>query len=217
MPCLVAFPIPPMKLLRPLSFSRGYRRAGFSLIEVTLAIGIVAFAFISLFGLVPTGLNVFRASIDTTIGTQIVQEVTDIAQQTDYPTLTNNNSASTYLPANGYWFYDEQGNQITDKGVPVTDSTNALAKASVYTVRTTVRTPSVVPAMNSSLDPGTNGTPVTTTSNVATLQIQIAKNPGHDPNPFSSTRNIPVSSYTAYVARNLGAFIDTTASNPTNP
>ena len=189
-----------MKLARPSSLDR--RRAGFSLIEVTLSIGIVAFAFISLFGLVPTGLNVFRASIDTTIGTQIAQEVTDIAQQTDFATLTNN-SPTSYLPdptnGNAYWFYDEQGNQITDNGVPVTDPHNALVQASVYTVRTTVTTPTAVPALNASTDA------VGTTSNVATLKIQIAKNPGHDPNPFTSTR-ISVNTYTAYVARNLGAF-----------
>ena len=134
-----------MKLRWPPLSPRDRRHAGFSLIEVTLSIGIVAFAFISLFGLVPTGLNVFRASIDTTVGTQIVQEVTDIAQQTDYSTLTNNNSATNYLPATGYWFYDEQGNQITESGVPVTDANSALVKASVYTVRTTVTTPTAVP------------------------------------------------------------------------
>ena len=39
-------------------------RAGFSLVEVIVAMGIVAFAFVGLLGIIPTGLNSFRQSVD---------------------------------------------------------------------------------------------------------------------------------------------------------
>jgi type II secretory pathway pseudopilin PulG len=38
--------------------------AGFSLVEVTLAIGVIAFAFVALLGMLPVGLNTHRQSVD---------------------------------------------------------------------------------------------------------------------------------------------------------
>ena len=40
------------------------RRAGFSLVEVIVALGIVAFAFVGLLGIIPSGLGSFRQSVD---------------------------------------------------------------------------------------------------------------------------------------------------------
>jgi prepilin-type N-terminal cleavage/methylation domain-containing protein len=40
------------------------RRAGFSLVEVIVALGIVAFAFVGLLGIIPSGLSSFRQSVD---------------------------------------------------------------------------------------------------------------------------------------------------------
>jgi uncharacterized protein (TIGR02598 family) len=68
--------------------------AGFSLVEVALAMGIVAFAFIPLLGLVPMGLNTSRQAIDTTIQAQIVQYMTDQAQQTNFSSLSGLASAT---------------------------------------------------------------------------------------------------------------------------
>ena len=39
-------------------------RAGFSLVEVIVAMGVVAFAFVGLLGIIPSGLNSFRQSVD---------------------------------------------------------------------------------------------------------------------------------------------------------
>ena len=39
-------------------------RSGFSLVEVIVALGIVAFAFVGLLGIIPSGLNTFRQSVD---------------------------------------------------------------------------------------------------------------------------------------------------------
>ena len=98
--------------------------SAFSLIEVTLSIGIVAFAFVALLGLLPVGLTTFRQAIDTTVGSQIVQRIVDEAQQTDYPSLIANPVTTRY--------FDDQGNEVA-------------ASASIYTAEIVVTSPSALP------------------------------------------------------------------------
>jgi len=64
------------------------RLAAFSLIEVILAIGIVALAFIPLLGLLPTGLQSFRSAVDQTVASQIAQKIAGEAQQSDFENIT---------------------------------------------------------------------------------------------------------------------------------
>ncbi len=176
---------PPVPSRRP-----SIRERAFSLVEVTLAIGIVAFAFVALFGLVPTGLNVFRSAIDSSIGSQILEQVVQGAQQTDYAYLLQ-----AYVPYTTY--YDEQGNLLIDAktGQPITDTKD---QRSVYTVQAMAKTPTTVPTTGS-------GAP-NTTSNIATLTVKVAKNPGHNPDPFQDSNKANVNVYIAYVARNKSAF-----------
>src|SRR4051812_25466253 len=85
-------------------------KAGFSLIEVTMAIGIVAFAFMSVLGLIPVGLNVFEEAIHTSLEAQIAQRVIDEAQQTDFNALVNDALASG--SSSSVRFFDGQSNEI---------------------------------------------------------------------------------------------------------
>lgn len=48
---------------------------GFSLVEVTLAIGILSFSILTVLGLMPTGLTTMRKAMNSTIETQIVRQV----------------------------------------------------------------------------------------------------------------------------------------------
>jgi len=99
--------------------------SGFSLIEITLALGIIAFGFVTVFGLLPTGLNTFRRAMDISIGGQIAQELLNDAQQTDFDKLVGSGTSGSTGSAGGsaaggagspvYHYYDEQGNEITDK------------------------------------------------------------------------------------------------------
>jgi uncharacterized protein (TIGR02598 family) len=85
-------------------FHRRLRRydSGFSLVEVVIAVGIVAFAFIPMLGLVPMGLNTSRQAIDTTIEAQIIQQMAGQAQQTVFSQLgTLTSSSVTCFDANG--------------------------------------------------------------------------------------------------------------------
>ena len=146
--------------------------AAFSLVEVTLAIGIVAFAFVSVFGLLPSGLHVFRSAIDVSVQTQIVQRLVADAQQTDFDTLKNK-------PVETHYF-DDQGN---DLGTVATE-------ASIYTVLVTVVPTTQLPADAPPSD------------NLVTLQIKIARDPARRTDPFALESNLPTSAHAAFIARN---------------
>lgn len=79
--------------------------AGFTLVEVTLAIGIISFAFVAMFGMLPVGLNVSRQAMDTTIEAQIVQQMKTQALQTDFSMLDELSGADEV-------YFDDQGKQV---------------------------------------------------------------------------------------------------------
>ena len=60
---------------RPSRF-RGIRRAGFSLIEVTIALGIISFALVAIIGLLPVGLNSQKQGADQSRAIQVLNNVT---------------------------------------------------------------------------------------------------------------------------------------------
>ena len=87
------------------------RRAdrAFSLIEITLAIGIIAFAFVGLFGLLPTGLQIFRNSVDVANETWIMQNLNSMVQVTEWPQIVSNLGQ----PNGDIYYFDEEG-RLTD-------------------------------------------------------------------------------------------------------
>lgn len=52
----------------------------FSLIEVTLALGIISFALVAVMALLPTGLNTQRQAVDQSFGVQGLNDVVQILQ-----------------------------------------------------------------------------------------------------------------------------------------
>jgi len=88
------------------------RRAGFSLIEVTLSIAIIAFAFIALIGLLPAGMNVFTQTMDSTNEMRIVSYLTSMMQATDYDRLNDQSFAADiyYFDVDG-GYLDSDRNQ----------------------------------------------------------------------------------------------------------
>jgi uncharacterized protein (TIGR02598 family) len=99
----------------------GLRRAGFSLVEVTLAIGVVAFAFVALFALLPGGMTTFRRTIELGVCSQIAQQVISDLQQTEFArlvgsgTVVSNGGQSFRWPAMGdsrLRYFDEAGNEV---------------------------------------------------------------------------------------------------------
>lgn len=63
--------------------------AAFTLVEVTLALGIVAVSLLSLIGLLPAGLGVLRESMDQTVHAQIVQRIAADVAASDFSALGN--------------------------------------------------------------------------------------------------------------------------------
>ena len=71
-----------------------------------MALGIVAFAFIPVIGLLPVGLDSSRQAIEATIEAQIVQQLSSEVLQTDFSSLDKLATAPLY-------YYDNQGNKTT--------------------------------------------------------------------------------------------------------
>lgn len=99
------------------------RRRAFSLVEVTLALGISSFALLTILGLMPTGLQTMRQAMDSTVESQIVREIRAKVQQTSFASLSSSFTDREF-------FFSEAGTP-TEK--------NATDKR--YTVKTSVEEP----------------------------------------------------------------------------
>jgi len=81
---------------------RSIRFRGFSLVEVTLALGVAAFALLAVLGLLPVGINNNQASIQQTAATNFATAIIeDMEQVPDSSTLAANPSLSTKSPVYG--------------------------------------------------------------------------------------------------------------------
>jgi len=206
---------------------RASRIAGFSLVEVSLALVVVAVALVALLGLLPSGMSNFRTALDAQIAGEIFQRVVADAQETDFDTLIKSGTDTEKGGANQQFYrlplrhFDNQGTEVK---VLVPDApTPDEAKEILYTVR-------VRGSMPGDPDPGNH------TSNFATslpgiaaprfnprgltfLTVQIALTSGKlawvvDPQKFLDKQTFLISpaltakaslqlrSYVAVVARN---------------
>ncbi len=156
------------------------RLAAFSLVEVTLAIGIVAFAFVSVFGLIPIGLNTFREAMTDSVGLQITQRVLNEMQQTDFNLLTTGATAPLR-------YFDDQGNEV------------ATTAEAVYQVKTRI---SPVTALPSSTGAAPDN------DNIATVTVQVVSNPGNRAiqsdaaTALWNDTTFSIATYSGFVARN---------------
>lgn len=71
----------------------------FSLVEVTIAMGIASFAVIGIISLVPSGLSTLRASVDASVVSRIMRTVaSDARQATNFAGIV---STTNYFDDNG--------------------------------------------------------------------------------------------------------------------
>jgi len=75
-------------------------RTGFSLVEVTLAIGIVSFALVTLLGIVPIGLMANQEAMGQTARSHILKQISSDLGMLPY------DKVSGYLAATQYYDYD---------------------------------------------------------------------------------------------------------------
>lgn len=107
------------------------RRSGFSLVEVTLSIGVIAFAFVALLGLLPAGLSSFRAAIDTSNEARIVQSLVGKVQMTDFNEIPH----LDYGVSEEVYYFDEEGSPTDTSKDPV----NELKDSRLYAAKLFVR------------------------------------------------------------------------------
>jgi uncharacterized protein (TIGR02598 family) len=203
------------------------KKAGFSLVEVALSVGIVAFAFVGLMSLLPAGLTTFRRALDVSICMQIAQRIVSEAQEADFDVLTDVRRLPVQTPGQDYSFrmrrpgtdetliryFDEQGNEVIPESS--TTMTNAESARVVYAVN--VR---VIPRVT--LPTGKEGFPTQQklgqSGNLAQITVQIARNPTSKELPLSPSnasdpkapeRNlwvardgIDIFTYSSYLGRN---------------
>lgn len=85
---------------------RGCRTTAFSLVEVTIALGILAFAIIPMIGLVSVGMKTLRSSMDVTVQIDVVRKTVGEATRIPFTDLT-----ATF--DNQLFYFDDEGIQQT--------------------------------------------------------------------------------------------------------
>lgn len=148
------------------------KRAAFSLVEVTMAIGICGIALVGILGLVPAGLHVLRESVDASVGSRILQSIGAMARQGEFSQLGTNTTNGAVLR-----YFDESGTELPS---PV---------ASLYTAEIRVNNQPVLPG---SPAPGAPG-------RLKTLAFRIARDPAGASKVFAGD-NATAASYILWVA-----------------
>lgn len=191
--------------------------------EVVLAVGVVAFAFVAILGLIPAGMTQFRQAIDTSVCAQIGQRVIMDAQQSDFDVLIDREHLQTASDGQGKDFYtfrgptvanpafryfDEQGNEVVFTTAAPTAG-DLTKKGVIYHVNTRIGVTTDIPA---------KGYTGRKNSDLATVTVEVAFNPGNQTlaietgsaddqqtvrrNLILSKPNIPVKTYSSQVGRN---------------
>lgn len=114
--------IPPENKFSLLALVR--KQSGFSLIEVTLAIGVMSFALLALFGVMPVGMATLRDAMDRTTESQIVRQIGATALLMPYSDLSKELSGKTF-------YYDQEGTLLTQSPAARPEGTRYSAQATL--------------------------------------------------------------------------------------
>lgn len=141
---------------------------GFSLIEVVMAVGVAAFALVTIIGLLPVGLSTFNKSMNTAVGTQIAQRVFSDMQVADFSSLQTTNR-----------YFDEQGAELI----------NSNDSHCIYWVQVSL---------------ATNAVTSYTSTNLVTVTIMVANNPGGSlpTNKIFASTNRSTLTFSSLIGRN---------------
>lgn len=147
---------------------------GFSLIEVTIALGVVSFALIALFGLLPTGLTTFRSSIDRSVASQIAQNIISQARQTEFSSLS-----TLATPAGSPKKFTEDGDETTD------------ATKTIYVAKVEVETQVTLPAAT-----------VVPNTSMAKIRVRVVNSPSGSEAAFTSnSTSSAVQDFSAFIPK----------------
>ena len=71
-------------MFHPLHSSRPRSTGGFTLVEISIAIGILAVALVALMGMLPAGMSNFRKAMDTSVTAQIAQKILHDLEEAEF-------------------------------------------------------------------------------------------------------------------------------------
>jgi uncharacterized protein (TIGR02598 family) len=154
-------------------------------VEVVLAVGVVAFAFVAVLGLLPAGMTQFRQAVDTSVCAQIAQRIIMDAQQADFDILTDKVSTAPNGPptpnltfrapsagAGAFRYFDEQGNEVVF--TTASPSIQELSQRNViYHVNTRIGVTTDLPVEG--VVGGSNN------PDLATVTVEVVFNPSNRP------------------------------------
>jgi len=159
--------------------------AGFSLVEVVLAVGIMALGVVTILGLLPHGLEMSRKTANEMAEARIIEHIVGEMQSSDWQSLSNYGQQLRY--------FDDQGLELQ------TLSTAENQFALNYVVRVDV------PALDVRLPTNSTSTPVD--QHLRRVTIRIVAAPLPDFNFNSPPPGVPVKIFTQLVA-NLTPLVD---------
>lgn len=166
----------------PKRVSQRGNRGGFTLVEVCLAIGIMAVTLIPLIGVMAMGLGQVRTNIDNNESVNIAQQVFLEARQMNFNTLAAKGTYYRYFSAQG----DDLGTGAASSAGPSMANSAQIVYTAVVTV-TAYNTSSTTQAL-----PGGD----TQQPTLLTLAVQVRKTPGG----IYTTLNPVVASYVGMVS-----------------
>lgn len=211
----------PSAMQHPLPHFRVSRFSGFSLVEISLALAILAVALVALIGLLPSGLENFRAALDAQTAGEIFQRVVADAQETDFDTLL---ASKTGTGGHGSQFYrlpqrhfDTQGSEVKAANPEMPSAVEA--KDIFYSVHVRGSLPGASDAASHTEDFATSlpgfAFPRFNPRDLTFLTIQVAATGGRrqlgtmlDSDSLlispalAKKAGVPVRTYTAIIARN---------------
>lgn len=77
-------------------------RKGFSLVEVMIAMGVVAIGLIAIIGLIPQGIRASRSAADNTLSATIVHDVLDAVRVSPFTSVDLSKYGFTFTPPGPY-------------------------------------------------------------------------------------------------------------------
>lgn len=196
------------------------RRSGFSLVEISLALAIAAFAFVAMLGLIPSGLGNFRTAMNTQTASEIYRQLSAEYQETDFDVLLGakvkeggTNNQFYQLPLR---HFDEQGQEVRVSD-PENPTMNEISRI-VYTARARGSKPGDPnpekhsPSVFTSLPGG--AAPRFNPRDSTFLTVQVVLTQGRSLSPvtdqasflvdgaIAAREGMPVKSFSLYITRN---------------
>lgn len=164
-------------------------RAAFSLVEVVLAVGIMAMGVVTILGLLPHGMEMSRKTANEQAETRIVDQIVGELQSSNWTTmggLIKGGSADDLV-----YYFDDQGLKLTQ-------GSSAVAQTMVYAAQ--VRFADAGEVNVGTTLPGKSGKDVSN-RNLRRITIEVAVTQNPDFNFANPPAGVPVKRYTQLIAK----------------